>query len=175
LELAVNSGQAFAYRTGYKVAMLGGFKYVLHLDADGQYNPEELHLLLNPLIKGEADFVSGSRLLGAYEEKFKNNNVVRSIGVYFFNFVLRIITGYKVTDSASGFRGITVNVLSKLQLEQTQFHSSELLIEAVKKGATYTEVGVSFNRRFAGKSKKPSDFSYAVGFTKAIIKSWFRN
>ncbi len=175
VELPFNSGQAFAYRTGYKIAILGEFKYVLHLDADGQYKPEELHLLLAPLVNDESDLVSGSRLLGEYEEKFQPNNIIRSLGVYCFNFILSIITGCRVTDSASGFRGVTVSILSKLNLEQTQFHSSELLIEAVKKGARFTEVGVSFKRRMAGTSKKPAELFFAIGFIKAIIKSWFKN
>ena len=94
-----NSGQAFAYRTG--LAILGEFKYVLHLDADGQYKPEELHAFA-PLVNDESDLVSGSRLLGEYEEKFQPN-IIRSLGVYCFNFILSIITGCRVTDSAMVF------------------------------------------------------------------------
>ena len=41
-------------------------KYVIHLDADGQYKPEEIEQILSPLVDGESDLVSGSRKLGYY-------------------------------------------------------------------------------------------------------------
>lgn len=175
VQLPINCGQAVAYRVGYEIAIRMGYKFVLHLDADGQYRPEELHLVSDPLVKGEADFVSGSRLKGNYEEHLKYGNITRTVGVYVFNLILTLITSHKISDSASGFRGISVSLLKKLQLEQQQFHSSELLIEAIKKGAIYKEVGVTFESRLAGASKKPSTLKYGVGFAKAIIRTWYRN
>lgn len=175
VDLPINSGQAFAYRTGYSIAIRSGFKYVLHLDADGQYDPEELHRLLKPLVDGTHELVSGSRLLGQYEQRFQADNRARSIGLYLFNFVLTILTGRKITDSASGFRGITTELLAKLHLEQRQFFSSELLIESIKKGARYKEVPINFRGRISGQSKKPGTLYYGLGFARTILKSWLKN
>ncbi len=175
VNLPFNSGQAFAYRTGYNIAIRLGFKYVLHLDADGQYNPEELHRLLQPLIDDTHDLVSGSRLLGHYEERFQANNRARSIGLYLFNFILSLLNGRKITDSASGFRGIRTDLLAKLNLEQRQFFSSELLIESIKKGARYREVPINFRGRISGQSKKPGTLYYGLGFALTVLRSWLKN
>ena len=174
IQLPLNFGQCVAYRTAYKIAIKLKFKYLVHLDADGQYNPEEINKLVKPLINKEADFVSGSRLRGKYEEMFALKKIIRTIGLLFFNIVLTILLRKKITDSASGFRSITVELLSKLNFNQEQFHSSELLIEAIGKKARFIEIPVSFNKRDSGKSKKPNFLKYGFGFSNTIIRTWFR-
>lgn len=171
----VNFGQCVAYRTGYSIANKMKVKYLVHLDADGQYQPEEIERLLMPLINEESDLVSGSRQMGIYEEKFKISNLPRSFGVSFFNYLLTFLLGLKITDSSSGFRAIKAKFLPMLTLKQEQFHSSELLIESIKKGARFKEVPISFLGRISGKSKKPNSIKYAFGFLNAIIRTWLRN
>ena len=113
--------------------------------------------------------------MGTYEERFKISNLPRSIGVVFFNYILTFLLGLKITDSSSGFRSINVKFLPMLTLKQEQFHSSELLIESIKKGARFKEVPISFLGRISGKSKKPNSVKYAFGFLNAIIRTWLRN
>ena len=171
----INFGQCVAYRTGYSIASKMKAKYLVHLDADGQYQPEEIEEILQPLINDESDLVSGSRKMGVYVEKFNISNLSRSAGVIFFNYILTFLLGLKITDSSSGFRAINVKFLPMLTLKQEQFHSSELLIESIKKGARFKEVPISFLRRISGKSKKPNSVKYAFGFLNAIIRTWLRN
>ena len=171
----INLGQCVAYRTGYMIANKMCTKYLIHLDADGQYKPEEIDQILKPIVDGEVDLVSGSRKLGYYEEEYKLSNLPRSIGVIFFNYLLTILLGTKITDSASGFRAIRADFLPMLTLKQEQFHSSELLIESIKKGARFKEVPVSFLGRQSGFTKKPNSVRYAFGFINAIIRTWMRN
>lgn len=171
----INFGQCVAYRTGYSIASKMKVKYLVHLDADGQYQPEEIEKILEPLINDESDLISGSRKMGVYEERFKISNLPRSAGVVFFNYVLTFLLGLKITDSSSGFRAINVKFLPMLTLKQEQFHSSELLIESIKKGARFKEVPISFLGRISGKSKKPNSVKYAFGFLNAIIRTWLRN
>lgn len=175
MEHPISLGQCVAYRTGYLVADLLKSKYLIHLDADGQYKPEEIELLLKPIINDDFDLVSGSRTLGYYEEEFDKSNFVRRVGVVFFNFILSSLLRKKITDSASGFRAIKVEFLPQLTLKQEQFHSSELLIESIKAGARFSEVPVSFLKRISGESKKPNSLKYGWGFASAIIRTWIRN
>ena len=174
VEHPTNFGQCMAYRTGYMIAMGLKVENIIHLDADGQYQPEELEILLQPIINNEADFVSGSRLMGKYEQQNAKGHLTRSIGVRFFNILLTILTGEKITDSASGFRAMKVSFLPLLTLKQDQFHSSELLIESLKNGAKFKEVPISFLKRISGDSKKPSSFRYGLGFINAILSTWTR-
>ena len=174
IELKMNLGQCVAYRTAYKIAIKMGFKYFVHLDADGQYNPKEIVRLITPLINNKANFISGSRTLGSYEEKFASQQLIRTIGLFFFNFILTCLLRVRITDSASGFRSISINLLSKLNFRQEQFHSSELLIEAIGKKAIFIEVPVTFNKRYHGHSKKPNSLKYGIGFGNTILRTWFR-
>ncbi|OLE30706.1 MAG: hypothetical protein AUG44_00650 [Actinobacteria bacterium 13_1_20CM_3_71_11] len=61
VEVPVNRGQGAALRLGYHLAAARGARYLVTTDADGQYDVTELPLLLEPLLTGEADFVTGSR------------------------------------------------------------------------------------------------------------------
>src|SRR5690242_11166655 len=57
----VNRGQGAALRVAYRLAREGGARYIVSLDADGQYNPADIPALLEPIVSGDADFVPGSR------------------------------------------------------------------------------------------------------------------
>ena len=60
----VNSGQGAALQTGYLVAERLGVDVVVTLDADGQHDPAQMDRLVEPIVRGEADFVVGSRRMG---------------------------------------------------------------------------------------------------------------
>src|SRR5581483_4869533 len=64
-DVPVNRGQGAALRLGYWLARMRGAQVIATIDADGQYEPEEIGRVVQPILSGEADFVSGSRRLGA--------------------------------------------------------------------------------------------------------------
>lgn len=80
---STNYGQGMALQTGYRCATALGATYAVTLDADGQYSPAEIERLLTPLLENRADIVSGSRMLGYYEQEFAENHRIRSFGVHF--------------------------------------------------------------------------------------------
>jgi len=59
----VNRGKGAALKTGFEYALSREYEVVVTLDADGQHNPDEIPLLMEPIIRGEADLVIGSRYL----------------------------------------------------------------------------------------------------------------
>src|SRR3954447_10183136 len=67
VEPGVNRGQGAALRLGYRVARELGARYIATTDADGQYSADALPVVVEPLVAGEADFVTGSRRLGRAE------------------------------------------------------------------------------------------------------------
>ena len=67
-----NMGKGAALRTGFEYALSMDYKIVVTLDADGQHNPDEIPVLLEPIVNGKADLVIGSRYLnGAHRKEFK--------------------------------------------------------------------------------------------------------
>jgi hypothetical protein len=170
IRYVVNRGGGSALRAGYEVAIEDGADIVVTLDADGQHVPEEMARLVEPIVAGEADLVNGSRVLGRYEK----DGLVRPLGVVFFNLLISLLTLRRITDCSNAFRAIRVRELGKLDLRQPQFHTAELLLEALKKGLRVREVPITIKRRLSGESKKPTSFRYGWRFSRALLSTWLR-
>jgi glycosyltransferase involved in cell wall biosynthesis len=168
--LPIRRGGGLALRVGYEIALKLGADIVVSIDADGQHQPEEIPILVKPILEGEADHVNGSRMLGAYQ----GGRLIRNLGVHFFSWMVTVLTTQRVTDISSGYRATRADTLRKLVLEQDQFWSSEVTIEALRQHARTVEVPVTFLTRRGGESKKPKSLRYAWNFTKAIAKTWLR-
>jgi hypothetical protein len=168
--LPIRRGGGLALRVGYDIALRLDADIVVSIDADGQHQPEELPSLVRPIIEGAADHVNGSRMLGDYER----GPLLRHIGVHFFSWVVTLLTGQRLTDISSGYRATSADTLRKLILEQDQFWTSEVTIEALRQHARVVEVPVTFLTRRGGESKKPRSLRYGWNFSKAIAKTWLR-
>jgi glycosyltransferase involved in cell wall biosynthesis len=169
-ELPINRGGGLALRVGYEIALQLGAEVVVTMDADGQHLAEELPVMVAPILDGSADYVSGSRLLGDFER----DGLIRHIGVHVFSRIVSILTGRRITDPSSGYRAARADLLQRLVLEQDQFWTSEILIEALRHRARVVEVPVTIVARTSGSSKKPASFRYGWNFSKVIIQTWLR-
>ena len=166
----VNRGGGAALRTGYRLMVDSEAAIVVTLDADGQHLPAEMPNLVQPVLDGKADVAHGSRVLGHAEQ----NQFARELGIVFFNRLVSFITRTHVTDCSNGYRAVRASVLPTLVLKQEQFHTSEFLIEAIKRGVPAVEVPVTVEQRLHGHSKKPAVLRYGMGFANAILRTWLR-
>ena len=170
-ELESNSGQGTALRLGYRLAREHGAKYIVTLDADGQWDPADVSRLLEPIVAGEADFVLGSRVLGRAE----TDDSVRQAGVRVFAFVVRLLTGVRVTDTSSGVRAFVVQVTDTVRQEEPQYQASELLVGAICQGYRIAERPVVMRKRTAGESKKGHNLLYGLRYGRALLRTWWRD
>jgi hypothetical protein len=166
----INRGGGAALRTGYRLLADSGAEIVVTLDADGQHLPSEMERLVQPVLSGEVDVAHGSRVLGESER----GQTSRELGIVFFNRLVSLITRTHVTDCSNGYRAVRATVLPQLVLRQEQFHTSEFLIEAIKRGIPAEEVPVTVVKRLHGHSKKPAVVRYGLGFANAIVRTWLR-
>jgi glycosyltransferase involved in cell wall biosynthesis len=166
----INRGGGAALRLGYDILKKTGTDICVTMDADGQHRPDDIPGLLAPILNNEADFVIGSRILG----KRERDSLLRLSGVYLFGWLISLLLGQKVTDPSSGFRAFKMNRTRHLNLREDQYHTSELIIEAIKKGLRIKEVPVTILKRKYGKSKKGPNMKYALNFSRAIVKAWWR-
>ena len=165
-----NRGGGAALRTGYRLMVESGAEIVVTLDADGQHRPDEMERLVEPVLSGRVDVAHGSRVLGHADR----NHFARELGIVFFNRLVSFITRTHVTDCSNGYRAVRTSVLPQLVLRQEQFHTSEFMIEAIKRGIPSTEVPVTVEQRLHGSSKKPAVLRYGAGFANAIVRTWLR-
>ncbi len=167
----LNRGHGVALREGYRIAREElESDYIVTLDADGQWNPAEIDDVLQPLVDDEADFVIGSRVLGATQ----TDDQFRQAGVHVFARLVRLLTGVRVTDTSSGFRAMRSEVTAKVRQTQIQYQTSELLIGAIFAGYRIAERPIVMRKRFAGESKKGHNLLYGARYARVILRTWWR-
>jgi glycosyltransferase involved in cell wall biosynthesis len=161
-DVPVNRGQGAALRLGYRLAREGGAEYIVTTDADGQYNPAEIESLLQPILAGKADFVTGSRTMGSEETK----DPVRKLGVRVFALVISALTGQHISDTTFGLRAMRAEVTGAVRLEQP--------IGVITHGYTVVERPATIHKRKVGKSKKGNNALYGLKFAGVIGSTWLR-
>ena len=168
--LPIQRGGGQALRVGYELALRLGGVIVASLDADGQHLPQELPRVVGPIIRGETDMVQGSRMLGTYQKE----SHIRHLGVLFFSGLVSLMTGTRLTDVSNGYRATRAETLKELILNEDQFWTSEIIIEALRRKARMIEVPITVMARRSGQSKKPKALKYGWSFLKVIVKTWLR-
>jgi glycosyltransferase involved in cell wall biosynthesis len=166
----INRGGGAALRLGYDILKEAGGNICVTMDADGQHQPEEIEALVLPIVKDEYDIVIGSRIIGAREK----DNPLRIAGVHIFATIISSLLGKRITDPSSGFRAFKMEKIKTIDLYEDQYHTSELIIEAVKKGIHIGELPITILKRKHGKSKKGKDWIYGFHFARIVIKTWWR-
>jgi glycosyltransferase involved in cell wall biosynthesis len=168
--LPENMGQGAALRVGYELAREHEAEYIVTLDADGQWDPDVIPELLEPVVSGEADFVLGSRVLGRTE----TDDSFRQAGVRVFAMLARLLTGVRVTDTSSGVRALKAKVTATVRQEEPQYQASELLVGAICQGYRIVERPVVMRKRTAGVSKKGHNVLYGVRYARVMVRTWWR-
>ncbi len=166
----INRGGGATLRLGYDILKKSGARICITMDADCQHRPEDMAGLVGPILNDKYDLVIGSRLLGTHEK----DSLLRISGVYLFGWVISLLLGVKITDPSSGYRAFRLDIMNPIDLVEDQYHTSELIIAAVRNKVRIGEAPITINRRKFGKSKKGKDLKYALSFTRAIIKTWWR-
>jgi len=141
-------GKGYALRAGFAKAK---GEIITTIDSDGSHRPEELPRLLTPILQNKADLVIGSRYLSQKPVAAKKLNVV---GVRLFNFLIKVLTRVKVSDSQSGYRVMNSVVLMGIRLKSSEYEiESEILVKTARKGFRVIEVPISFEQRTYGTSR----------------------
>lgn len=166
----VNRGQGAALRLGYRVAREHGARLIVTTDADGQYDPADIETVLRPVAEGEADFATGSRLLGRQDTRDR----VRRAGVHVFAWTVTAMVGQRTTDTSFGLRAMRAEVTAAVTLNQPQYQSSELLLGAHSHGFRVVEVPARMRVRSAGASKKGRNAVYGRRYAGVVFGTWWR-
>jgi len=111
------------------------------IDADGQHRIEDIKKVVEPIEKGEADLIIGSRFLDTTQKQIPE---YRKIGIKLITKVTNSSLKNKITDSQSGFRAYSKNVVSKLNVSDIGMGiSTEILIKSSAHGFRIAEVPIT--------------------------------
>ncbi len=125
------------------------------IDADGSHDPNDIPRLVEPIMDGRADHVSGSRLLGGSSELHGGfDECLRLMGSSFITACINHRFRVQLSESQNGFRAIKTGVLKSLDLrEDITTIEQEMIIKTLQKGYRMAEVPTHEHKRKAGVSK----------------------
>jgi glycosyltransferase involved in cell wall biosynthesis len=169
-----NMGLGISFRKGLERALERGADIIVNIDADGQFDPQDIPRLVTPVIKEGAEVVTASR--------FKSPDFVpemsrtKALGNRLMSFIISKITGKKFHDVSCGFRAYSRDAALRMNLFGKFTYTQETFIDLASKNISIIEIPVEVRgEREFGKSKMASNlFKYGYS-TLRIILSAFRD
>jgi dolichol-phosphate mannosyltransferase len=148
LPLGRTMGVGAALRVAYRYAVLRGFDVAVVMAGNNKDSPEQIPILLDPIVDGRADFVQGSRYLIA-EADLGAMPGYRRIATRLHPRLFSWVSGQRVTDSTNGFRATTTALLAdpRVDLSSKRLDQYELepylYLQAIRLGFRVEEVPVA--------------------------------
>ena len=167
-----NNGKGFALRSLFKYVKHHDFDIIVTMDGDGQFKPDEITKLCNPISNDGYEMVIGYR--------FDDNDEMpkyRELGNKVLDNMSNLASKSPFRDSQSGFRAYSKKAIEVINFSNDGFGvDSEILINAIEKKLKITEVKVSviYNTGYPTSTENPvSHFSHVFGslVESVLIKS----
>jgi len=144
-----NEGKGAALRTGFE--HVEG-DYVVVQDADLEYNPSDIPMLIQPLLKDEADVVYGSRFIG---EDQQDESWIHRAGNAVLTGASNLFSGLNLTDMETCYKAFSREVLKDIAIKQNRFGiEPEITAKLARRGYRFVEVPISYDSRGYDEGKK---------------------
>jgi len=138
----IKSGVGAAFMTGIRNAIVMNADIVVAVDGDSQFDSQQIHELIAPILNNQADVVIGSRF---QRGKPKNIPRIKYFGNKIFTRIVSSLVQQKFTDTQTGFRAYSKNALLNISVVNDFTYTQEVLIDLKFKGMQIVEVPVSVN------------------------------
>lgn len=169
LNLPLNLGIGGGVQAGYKYALQNGYDIAIQIDGDGQHDTNFLNKVIEPIEKGDADIVIGSRFID--KQGFQSSGM-RRLGIRFLSTLIQVCCGTKVCDVTSGFRAVNKRFIEVYANEYpVDYPEPEAIVKASLEGAKIVEMPVIMKERQAGESSISSwkSLYYMIKVSLAIM------
>ena len=134
-----NAGKGAALRTGFEYAT-GDF--IIVQDADLEYDPRDIPPIIQPLLRGEADIVYGSRFIG---DVVHDKSFIHRLGNWVLTQASNLFSGLKLTDMETCYKAFTREAMEAVNIEQERFGiEPEITAKLARRGFRFKEVPISF-------------------------------
>ncbi len=151
-----NLGLAKTFMTGINESIKLNADIIVNLDADNQYNANDINLLVKPILDNSHEIVIGTRPI----EEIKNFSYVKKKLQKIGSFVVRKISGTNILDVTSGFRAISKKAALQLIVFNNFTYTLETIIQAGNIGIPTTCVDIRINSDYRKSKLVKSNFNY---------------
>jgi len=161
-----NLGKGAALKTLFQKAKELEADIIVTIDGDGQFLPEEITKLIEPIKTKQFDLVIGNRFLNKEEMP-----TYRKAGNKILDKFTKLAANLPFEDTQSGFRAYSKNAVEKITFSSNGFGvDSEILIDAVNKGLKITEQYVTVLYNTGEKTSTKNPVSHSMGVIASIIE-----
>ena len=161
-----NLGYGAAIGSIFKKAKDEKFDILVTFDSDGQHRISDIEKMIEPIKNKTADIVIGSRFT---EDGKADMPKYRKIGIKVITNLVNSQTGKKITDSQSGFRSYSSEVLSQMNLSENGMGvSTEILIKANKQKLKIIEIPITI--LYEGETSTHDPISHGTSVLLSTMK-----
>lgn len=167
-----NQGYGGNQKLGYRYAIDHGFDVVALVHGDGQYAPEKLPILIEPLIKGEADAVFGSRMINKQDALKGGMPLYKWVGNQVLTAFENRVLGTQLSEFHSGYRLYSTKALARIPFERNSndFHfDTEIIIQLVFAGLRIKEIAIP--TFYGDEICRVNGIKYALDCCRAVLRA----
>jgi hypothetical protein len=160
-------GLGAALRTGLELARDVGYPAAVYLDGDGEYEPSDLGRVLEPVARGRADYVLGSRFLGPRDGMAWHRTLANRVTSAMLGFLMETVT----SDGQTGYRAFSARALEAARISHDYNYAQVLTLSLWGRRIEPVEVPIRYRRRTSGRSfvRYPE---YLARVAPAVWREW---
>jgi hypothetical protein len=163
----VSLGLGAALRTGLAAARKEGYAAAVYIDGDGEYDPADFEAVLEPVARGRADYVLGSRFLGSRDGMSWHRTLANRATGALLGFLTRTVT----SDAQTGYRAFSARALAVARIAHDYNYAQVLTLSLWGQRIEPVEVPIRYRRRTSGRSfvRYPE---YLARVAPAVWREW---
>ena len=166
----VNRGVGLAFQTAVNYALQAEADILVSIDADGQFDVDQIEDLITPILLREADFCTGNRFEIGRPKKMSR---IKFWGNKQISKLVSFISGVRIYDASCGFRSYSRECLYSLNIQGSFTYTHETILELLQKGFHIVQVSIRVNY-FSDRVSRVANnlWNYTFRTSLIIFKTW---
>ena len=166
LTLRSNMGLAKSFTLGLQYCIDKGADIIVNIDADNQYNADDIDKLIWPIVNNRADIVVGTRPVDRIKQFSPIKKFLQKVG----SKVVRLLSSTATEDAPSGFRAFSRKAAVMMNVFDNYTYTIETIMQSKAKGLTIESVPIRTNSGFRKSRLVKNMFSYVKNSAFTILR-----